>query len=128
MQTSLFIAKLLGPLLIVVGLGMLANGPAYRTIMNELLDSAPLVYLSGVLAFLGGLAIVLTHNVWVLDWPLIITLTGWLGLLRGAVRIVLPQQSMAIAANLVARDEIFIGSAIAALVLGAILGFYGYLG
>lgn len=128
MQTSLFIAKLLGPLLVLIGLGMLANGPVYRAMAEELLDSAPLVYLSGVLAFLGGLAIVLTHNVWVLDWPLIITLIGWLGLLRGAMRILLPQQSTAIATNLVAHNEIFIASAITALVLGAILGFYGYLG
>src|SRR3972149_2382108 len=103
MQTSIFLAKLLGPVFLLIGLGMLANRQAYRAMAEELLRSPPLVYISGVMAFLGGLAIVLTHNVWAPRWYVIITLIGWLGLLRGAMRILLPQQSMAIAAKMVER-------------------------
>jgi hypothetical protein len=54
----------------------------------------PVVYLSGVLMFVAGLAIVRAHNHWAKDWTVLITLTGWffLGLLsdfrkdRGADR------------------------------------------
>ena len=32
-----------------------------------------------------------THNVWVLDWALIVTLFGWAFLLGGALRIIAPR-------------------------------------
>ncbi len=40
----------------------------------------------------AGLAIVLTHNVWVASWPVLITLFGWLTTIGGAVRIAFPDQ------------------------------------
>ena len=46
----------------------------------------PVVYLSGVLMFVAGLAIVRVHNRWARDWTVLVTLAGWfsgtLGLFR----------------------------------------------
>lgn len=47
------------------------------------------MFISGVLAMTAGLSIVNTHNVWALDWSLIVTLLGWALFLGGAVRIAL---------------------------------------
>jgi hypothetical protein len=44
------------------------------------------VYLSGVLTFVAGLAIIRAHNRWAPDWTVLITLTGWLALLLGIFR------------------------------------------
>jgi hypothetical protein len=46
----------------------------------------PVVYLSGVLMFVAGLAIVRAHNVWVRNWAVLVTLCGWMLLGLGAVR------------------------------------------
>ena len=46
----------------------------------------PLVYLSGVLMFVGGLAIVRAHNHWVSDWSVLVTLSGWFFLSLGLFR------------------------------------------
>jgi hypothetical protein len=46
----------------------------------------PVVYLSGVLMFVGGLAIVRVHNEWRRNWTVLVTLTGWFALLLGLVR------------------------------------------
>jgi hypothetical protein len=46
----------------------------------------PVVYLSGVLMFAGGLAIVRAHNRWARDWTVLVTLTGWFFLALGLVR------------------------------------------
>jgi hypothetical protein len=37
-----------------------------------------------VLALLAGLAVVNAHNLWVLDWRLIVTILGWLLILRAS--------------------------------------------
>jgi hypothetical protein len=46
----------------------------------------PVVYLSGVLMFVGGLAIVRAHNSWVRDWTVLVTLSGWFFLALGLFR------------------------------------------
>ena len=46
----------------------------------------PVVYLSGVLIFLAGLAIVRAHNSWRRDWTVLVTLIGWFALLLGLFR------------------------------------------
>lgn len=46
----------------------------------------PVVYLSGTLMFIGGLAIVRAHNRWTRDWTLLVTLSGWFFLLLGLFR------------------------------------------
>jgi hypothetical protein len=46
----------------------------------------PVVYLSGVLMFVAGLAIVRTHNRWAADWTVLVTLSGWFFLGLGLFR------------------------------------------
>lgn len=59
----------------------------------------PVVYLSGVLMFVGGLALVRAHNVWKRDWTVLLTLTGWLALVLGLVRMFAASRYQTSAAN-----------------------------
>lgn len=127
METSIFLARLLGPIFLVIGLGLIVSRAAYQAAAEEVLKSRALLYLFGLLALTAGLAIVLTHNVWELRWPVIITIVGWLAIVRGTLRIVMPQQASDLAGRLMARSPhlLTVGGAVA-LVLGAILTAMGY--
>jgi uncharacterized membrane protein HdeD (DUF308 family) len=46
----------------------------------------PVIYLSGVLMFVAGLAVVRAHNVWTRNWSVLVTLSGWFLLVLGLVR------------------------------------------
>jgi hypothetical protein len=46
----------------------------------------PLVYLSGVLLLVAGLAIVRAHNCWAHDWTVLVKLAGWFGVVPGLFR------------------------------------------
>ena len=127
MQTSAFLAQLIGPLLLVMGVGMAANADSYRAMAEEFLASRALIYIAGLLAFVPGLAIVLVHNVWAFDWRVIVTLLGWLSLIGGIFRLVLPQKVTAVGAAMLARPGYLTGGGIATLALGAILSLFGYL-
>ena len=54
MSNSIFLAKLIGPTLLVIGLGMVINGAAYRTMAEEFLRSRALIYIAGLLALRAG--------------------------------------------------------------------------
>jgi hypothetical protein len=76
------IAGLLGPTLMVM------TASEFPLVQPHLYDQQipPVVYLSGLLMFVAGLAIVRSHNVWRSDWTVLVTLSGWflsvLGLFR----------------------------------------------
>src|SRR4026209_2985802 len=94
LSTSVFLAKLIGPLALAIGAGLLVNAGCYRTMAEEFLASRALIFLAGVITLPAGLAIAVRHNVWTPDWRVVITLLGWLAIVSGAIRIVAPQQAL----------------------------------
>lgn len=82
MSNSKRIAGLVGPTLAA----MLVS--EFPLIQPHLYDAQipPVVYLSGVLMFVGGLAIVRVHNHWARDWTVLVTWTGWFGVGLGLFR------------------------------------------
>ena len=76
MPTSIFLARLIGPFALALGLALLVHGAGFRVLANEFLASPALVFLSGIVTLPAGLAIVLTHNVWTADWRVVITIVG----------------------------------------------------
>ena len=127
MYTSLFLAKLIGPIFVIVGTGLLLNGDRYRAVVDEVMSSHTLLYIFGAIALTGGLAIVLTHNIWVWDWPVIITIVGWLMIVRGSFRIVFPQQVEDLARKMVAGwPEVLLISGVLVITIGAFLCWKGF--
>lgn len=126
METSLFLARLLGPLFLIVGASVLFNPGAFRTLAAEVVRSVTLVYLFGLMDFAAGLAIVLTHNVWLLHWPVLITLVGWLLLIRGAVRVLIPETVMRYAAKLIGNRQLIPAAGVVSGLIGLVFCYYGY--
>jgi len=126
MDSSIFLARLLGPAMLVVVAGLLVNRSHHRALVEGFIDSPALIYLAGLLALVGGLAIVLTHNVWVWGWPVVITLFGWATLIAGILRIVFPAPLKRFAERIVDNQAMFAGAAVIYLVLGAWLTYAGY--
>ena len=78
MLASRYLAKLIGPLFIAIGAGMLLNWQVYKAMAEQYLASYALIYLSGLFELTVGIALVLAHNVWTPNWRILITLFGWL--------------------------------------------------
>jgi hypothetical protein len=100
MTTSKTIAALLGPTLIATAVSLLANLDISQTLIEGLSQSPALIMIAGYAAFVPGLAIVYFHNRWTNGWPVVVTVMGWLSLVVGLLRMVLPTQLAAIATKL----------------------------
>ncbi|MEX0591633.1 MAG: hypothetical protein WD207_11165, partial [Xanthobacteraceae bacterium] len=127
METSRFLARLVGPFLVAIGAGLLVNTDAFAAMAAEFLKSPALIFISGLLTLVAGLAIVNTHNVWVTDWRVIITIFGWLGVIGGALRIVFPQLVEQVGTAMLAQRGLLVGAWIVVLLLGLWLSYLGYL-
>jgi hypothetical protein len=126
METSYVIARLAGPVLAVIGIGMLSNQAVYREMAGQFLGGYPFIYFSGILALTGGLAILNKHNEWTRDWRSLVTLLGWAMSAVGAYRIIAPQFVNFLWMGPVTHGAFFLGAGIILLTLGAFLTFKGY--
>ena len=123
---AIWISKFLGPIILVLSVPMIVTPTSLQQTTKRFLADSPLVLISGVLAMTAGLSIVNTHNVWVLDWPLIVTLFGWALVLGGALRIVAPRVVEDVGGAMMDRPRMTrIVGALWAL-LGAFLTLKGY--
>ena len=126
MNTSIFLAKLIGPFALALGLGVLVNRANMRTVLDEFIRNRALMFIAGVITLPAGLAIILTHNVWVADWRVLITIVGWLAAITGAFRIIVPQDAIKFGRHIYDQPNgVYFGAAIW-IAIGAILTFFGY--
>ena len=127
MDTSLFLAKLIGPMLITFSAAMLINQDNMRDMAADFLQHRGLIFLAGLLTLLAGLSIVLTHNVWVAGWPVVITILGWLAVIGGVFRVVFPDSVRSIGGAMLEKKGMFTVSGVVTGLLGAWLCYVGYI-
>ncbi len=128
METSLFLAQLIGPVLIVIGVGLLLKKTEFREMATDFLSSRALIFVSGLLTLVVGLAIVLTHNVWEFNWPVIITILGWLSVFGGVFRILFPDSVQSMGTSMLDKPAMMTVSGAIQIVLGLWLSYVGYMG
>ena len=128
METSLFLAQLIGPVLIVIGVGLLLKKTEFREMATDFLSSRALIFVSGLLTLVAGLAIVLTHNVWEFNWPVIITILGWLSVFGGVFRILFPDSVQSVGTSMLDKPAMMTVSGAIQIVLGLWLSYVGYMG
>lgn len=87
MELSLYLAKLLGIYLIVMGFFWFLRRDYIRQIAQDFHNSPSLVAFAGALALLGGLALVIGHPVLEWSWRNVITLLGIVSIARGFMRL-----------------------------------------
>ncbi|WP_295805739.1 hypothetical protein [uncultured Nitratireductor sp.] len=125
MDVSILLARLIGPLYLAAGIGLLLNQGYYRDMLRNLRPGGMLYYISGAIALTFGVAVLQFHNLWVADWRVVLTLFGWLGLIKGIVLLVFPQAGARLSAQF-AKSSLLLASAVFATLLGLWLCYLGY--
>jgi hypothetical protein len=93
---TIFLSKLIGLYCLLAGAAMMARKQATVAAVTSMIHDAPLMMVLGMLLVVGGLATVLTHNVWSGGAaPVIATLIGWAALLKGVLFLFLPTEAAA---------------------------------
>lgn len=126
MKTSKTIAALLGPTLIASAMSILIDFRGWSALVDQAFQDPALIFVTGYLQFVAGLAIVHFHNRWEMGWPVVVTATGWLAVLGGLSRILFPTHLSAIAMQATQSTGVISAIAIITFLLGAFLSFKAY--
>lgn len=126
MENSILLAKILGPYFVIVAIGLMLNPKFYQGMMEDFLKNSALLYLGGVLALIFGIVVVLFHNVWVAGWQVIITIFGWMGLIKGIWLIVFPNSTGKLTQFYQKKPALLKVHMLIVLVIGLLLTIKGY--
>jgi len=126
MDTSILLARIIGPTFLIIGIGALLNPAYYGAMVRNFVKDAELYYFSGALALITGIAILLFHNIWVSDWRVVITLIGWMSVVKGMGRILFPTKGAKYVETVGDLNSlVYIASAVITI-LGLWLSYEGY--
>jgi putative exporter of polyketide antibiotics len=88
---TIYLSRLLGIFLLVLAATELTQRSTLAETAMGIVNSPALLLVYGMLSLIAGLAIVLAHNEWRGGaMALVVTILGWLLLLKGAALIVIP--------------------------------------
>jgi hypothetical protein len=128
METSKILSRIIGPVLIIPAIGIFLNFSAYQGLIGEFIRSAALCYLGGFMALLMGLVILQFHNKWEASWSVLITILGWIILIKGLVLVLFPGAVIAWWHALTASPVGLIVSLVISCAVGIFLTVKGYWG
>lgn len=127
MDISKFLAKAIGIYFIIICTAFFINMEKFLNLIQTLVNDAPLMFVTGFFTVILGILMVVGHNVWRFNWRVIITIIGWLILLKGASILLYPPYIQTI-------TKIFIENAYFAFIslgtnfiVGLILLYYGFI-
>lgn len=122
--TTLFLAKLFGSYLIIMGGIMLLRRELFMQRVKQLMDNDGASLMSAIITLIMGLLLVISHNYWAWDWSLVITLFCWLTLLKGIVLLFFEEFGKTWSARFFAA-KIFYPYGVFLVIVGVILLYLG---
>ena len=126
MDLSVFLARFFGLYLIIVGVICLIRKVHIQKIVSDFYNDRPLVFYSGVISLIVGLLIVLSHNIWTADWRVLITILGYLALVKGIMRLSVDSFKEKPWIQRVTRKNGLIYFGIAYILVGLCLAYNGF--
>lgn len=127
MSLTAFLARLIGLFVMVVAVSVAMHKEATLLTVGTIVQSAPLLMILGFVGLAAGLAMVLSHNVWRGGLlPILVTLAGWIILLRGVAMLALPHRDIELIVNAVGYAQLFYVYAAVAFIFGAYLTIAGF--
>jgi hypothetical protein len=127
MGSTYFLAQLIGLVLLSVGASILFQKRVFMKVLNNITGNRSSLFMVGVILLLSGLSVVLTHNIWNAGFlPLVITLIGWILILRGIMSMFVPGDGIARMISWLKVEELSWLYAILVLVIGAYLTWAGF--
>jgi hypothetical protein len=126
MNATLFIARMFGLYIIIMAFILLFRRGLFQKFMEDFSKNYAVLFLTGIFTLFFGLAIVLTHNIWVMNWTVIITILGWLALIKGIWFLAFPD-SISKFSHFYTKAKVFpVVHAVIALLFGIYLTYMGF--
>lgn len=125
-MATLFLATVIGWYFVIISLFLIIQHQHLKSIVDEILDQRGLIFIMAILTLIMGLLMVASHNVWVMGWPVVITLIAWLVLISGLLRLFCLDTVIKMGKSFVDHPNKIIIAGVVYLLIGLFLLFHVY--
>jgi hypothetical protein len=127
MRHTAFLAKLIGLFTMIVAVSIAMHKGETLLTVSTMAQSAALMMVLGFVSLAAGLAMVLSHNVWKGGLlPVLVTLAGWVFLLRGLAILALPHRDVVALLSTAHYESLFYVYVACAFIIGAYMTIAGF--
>ena len=121
------IFQIFGLAYLAIGFGMYLSPNFYKTMINKMIENEAVLFVTGLLVLVIGGFLVNFHNVWEGGWTIVITIMGWLALIKGAMMVVIPEKSIKLYKSINISEKQMGMYAVIVVALGAVMAYLGYI-
>lgn len=125
-EPSIFLARVIGLVGVMSTAAVLARYKESLAFEEKLVKNPANIYLSGFVILILGVLLVVSHSVWTADWRGVITILGWLVLLKGLLRIFFPETVKRLIAKKQQKRWFILGE-FGLLFISCYLLYYGFI-
>jgi len=126
MALTVYLARFFGIYIALMGIVMMVRRKAILELMTAIIEQRALIFILAMLRVLIGLAIVLAHNQWRGTLAIVVTLIGWITLLRGIALMLLPADAERKVLTIFERSSQYHAAAIIAILFGLWLSYASF--
>jgi hypothetical protein len=128
MDSWLYLARAWGLFSVLISAALLLNRRRLVSQIKAFSDEYPIILIAGVIALGIGALQVTGRNSWTLDYRGLITLFGWLSLLKGIGITFVPTRYLALSARLLGMGSWYTFALASLLLIGMCLLYVGITG
>lgn len=126
MEISILLGKIASIYLIVVGISLLVRQKSWMAVIKDFRTKPGTLMFVAFLELVLGLIIVITHNVWVTDWAVVVTIIGWLMVIEGIVYMVVPHSVTSRMIKYFNKPTWYVAGGIFSILVGVYLASFAF--
>lgn len=125
-QRTRMFARVLGPFFTIVMIVAMARAADMKQVLAEFTASDVWPYVTGTFILAGGIGIVAFHQIWRGAAAIIVSVLGWLLVIRGILLMAFPGVFASLANRMVGATAAWITAFVVMTVLGVYLTYVGW--
>jgi vacuolar-type H+-ATPase subunit I/STV1 len=121
-----FFSRVLGPFLIIFDVTAVARASDMQSLLSQFEANSMWTFVTGAFILLLGLTIVAAHQIWRGAAAIIVSLLGWLIVLRGLLLVAFPKFFASLANDMIGAQGWWITACIVFALVGVYLTYVGW--
>jgi len=119
-----YLAEIWGISIVAISFALLIKDKHLKSLFSKI-ETEESLFVWGVASFVIGIAMVLSYNVWSYNWQVIITILGWIAILKGLAHLFFPEMSKQWAKKM-STASFLPYALIIMLIIGLVITYFGF--
>lgn len=126
METTIFLAKLIGICAFITGVAFGFSWKKFRDMINQMADNLGIFYIIVIIELVAGVALILSHNLWGNLLESLVSIFGWLMAVEATLYLLMNHETVKKLISYFNKKPFYIFGSVFYIVLGIYFIYSGF--